>query len=90
MYICTNFMFNLTKEDVTFHGYREARPRVLLVSFNRDDIEVQRLEKRLYDLTGAIRDNHVLFEIQTSECAVAVQFTDCKMYLGVGVEVQSW
>lgn len=90
MYDFMSLGFNINKENVIFYGYRQASPKVSIVSFERDDSEIKRLEKRLYKLTGATADNHVLFEVKLGEHVLALQFSDDKMRLGLGVEKKSW
>lgn len=90
MYDIINLLTNLNKKNVKRHGYRQARPKVYLVSFDREDIEIERLEKLLYEFTGERKDNHTLFEVRVNEYTLALQFSDDKMYLGLGVEKQPW
>lgn len=90
MYDIMNLNFTINEENVTFYGYRQARPKLRLVSFDRDDRKIKLLEERLYKITEAIRNNHVLFEVKVNEYILALQFTDRKMWLGLGVEKQSW
>ncbi len=90
MYDIMHLNFNISKENVTFYGYRKARPNVMLVSFDREDRKIKRLEERLYNMTEATRDNHVLFEVKVNEYRIALQFSDGKMWLGLGVEKQPW
>ena len=90
MYEITNLNYIINKENVTFYGYRKARPKFHLMSFDCDDREVKRLEERLYKITGAAKDNHVLFEIKLDESILALQFSDGNMRLGIGVEEQPW
>ncbi len=90
MYEITNLNYIINKKNVTFYGYRKAQPKLHLVSFDRDDREVKRLEERLYEITGATKDNHVLFEVKLDGNILAVKFSDGNMWLGLGVEKQSW
>lgn len=91
MYYIRELYYTINKENVTFHGYREALPKLRLVSFERNDREIKELEERLYEITGvAIPDNHTVFEVKVDECVLALQFTDGDMWLGLGVEQQSW
>lgn len=90
MYNIMHLNFNINKENVTFYGYRQAQPKLNLISFDRDDREIKRLEKRLYEITGATKDNHVLFEVKVNEYILALQFTDSNMLLGLGVEKRCW
>lgn len=62
-----NLHFSINKENVTFHGYRRALQKVSLVSFEREDREIKKLEERLYKITGEMQDNHVLFELTIDE-----------------------
>ena len=88
MYEITNLNYIINKENVTFYGYRKARPKFHIVSFDRNDREVKRLEDRLYEITGESRDNHVLFEVKLDESILALKFSDSNMWLGLGVEKQ--
>ena len=90
MYDIMHLNFNINQENVTFYGYRQARPKLNLVSFERDDRSIKRLEERLHKITKTTKDNHVLFEVRVDECVLALQFTDDQMWLGLGVEKQSW
>lgn len=90
MYDIMNLVFKISKENVTFHGYRRARSKVNLVTFDRKDSKIQNLEEQLYEITGADKENHVLFEVEVNEYKLALQFTDNEMWLGLGVEKQRW
>ena len=90
MYSINSLAFMINEENVTFYGYRKASPGMYLVSFDREDKKIKRLEERLYEITKATRDNHVLFEVKVDEYTLALQFTDMKMWLGLGVEKHSW
>lgn len=90
MYNIMNLNFKINRENVTYYGYRQARPKLHLVSFNRYDSEIKRLEERLSEIAGTTKDNHVLFEVKIEEYVIALQFTDENMWLGLGVEKQSW
>lgn len=85
-----HLIFKINQENVTFYGYRKARPKVNLVSFDCNDRKIKQLEERLYKITGATKDNHVLFEVKVNEYILALQFTDGNMWLGLGVEKQRW
>lgn len=90
MYDIMHLNFKINRDNVTFYGYRQAQPKLNLVSFDRDDKQIKRLEERLYEITGAVRDNHVLFEVTVNEYTLALQFTDGNMWLGLGVEKRCW
>ena len=91
MYYIRDLYCIISKENVTFHGYRQALPKLRLVSFDRDEREIKELEEHLYKITGvAIQDNHTVFEVKVDEYVLALQFTDRDMWLGLGVEQQPW
>lgn len=75
------------ERNVKYYGYREARPRVTLLYFDRDNEEIERLEEYLYKLAGEpLRANHVLFEVTAEEYTYSLLFTDNKVHLGLGVK----
>lgn len=88
MYNTTDLYYRVSPENTKFYGYRQAFPKMPLVSFDREDREIKELEKRLYEVTGASEDNHVVFEVKVNECILALQFTDGEMCLGLGVVKQ--
>lgn len=90
MYDIIQLNLNINQENVTFYGYRQARSKLNLVSFDRDDREIKLLEERLYEITKEAKDNHVLFAVKVNEYILALQFTDDNMLLGLGVENQNW
>lgn len=90
MYDIRYLNYIIDKDNVTFHHYRTAVPKLTLVTFDRDDRYVKRLEEHLYSLTGSQKDNHVLFEVKSNDCVLALQFSDSHMTLGIGVEKKYW
>lgn len=77
-------------ENVTFYGYRTATPKATLMRFDSETEDIEELEETLYDVTGATRDNHVLFAVKTEDCTLAIEFSDRKMTFGIGVNEKRW
>lgn len=86
MYEITNLNCIINQKNVKFYGYREACPKFHLMSFDCDDREIKRLEERLYEITGAAKDNHVLFAVELDGNILSLRFSDGNMWLGLGVE----
>ena len=77
-------------DKITFHGYRTARPEFILATFDRNNEQIQHLEKILYEITKETRDNLVVFEVKKGNKEFTLMFSDNNMILGLGIIEERW
>lgn len=78
-------------DSITFYEYRQAQPKMPIISLNRYDKMVEEFELFLYDrVKVGGRDNHTLFELKYNGNTIVFQFTDREMIIGLGIIKEPW
>jgi hypothetical protein len=90
--ITSSLMMGVEKSDIGFYPYRQARVAHPIFEVSREVLAD--IEDELALAYGNTKDNHTTYVINAKDGInvpnIAIQFTDFKVIIGIGVDLESW
>lgn len=85
-------MLRCNIEKVDFYSYRSANIVDVIMRLDRESEDGQEIENMLWNISGATRCNHAVFNVTTKggNNSIAYKLSDDYISIGFGIDARYW